>query len=41
MVLDKNVLGFARAWFIYQTHCRPGIELKGRGRGMCLVSKRE
>lgn len=40
-VIDKNALGLDRAWFIYRVHCRPGIELKGRSRGMCLLSKRE
>lgn len=39
--IDKNALGLDRAWFIYQAHCGPGIELEGRGRGMCLLCKRE
>lgn len=41
MVCDKNMLDFAGAWFVYQLHCRPGIELKGWGRGMYLLSKKE
>lgn len=40
-VIDKSALGLDRAWFMCQVHCGPGIDLKGRGGGMCLLSKRE
>lgn len=40
-VIEKNALGLDRACFIYQAHCRPDIELRGSGKGMCLLSKRE
>lgn len=40
-VIEKNALGLDRACFICQAHCRPDIELRGSGKGMCLLSKRE
>lgn len=34
-VIDKNAFGLDRAWFIYQVHCRPGIELKEAEECVC------